>query len=66
MTRDGGAILAYVRSHFAELGATYAIYRQTYYPARGGSERMEDRGGDTANHFDHVHVSFGAGGGPSC
>ena len=30
-----------------------------------GWKAMEDRGGVTANHFDHVHVSFksGAGGG---
>jgi hypothetical protein len=30
---------------------------------------MEDRGGATANHFDHVHVSFGKKGGgaaPRC
>lgn len=69
MTGDGSAgpaILAYVRGHFAELGATYAIYRQTYYPAGGGSQRMEDRGSPTANHFDHVHVSFAPGGGVSC
>jgi hypothetical protein len=24
---------------------------------------MEDRGGATANHFDHVHISFERGGG---
>ena len=31
-----------------------------------GWQLMEDRGGVTANHYDHVHVSFGssAGRGP--
>jgi hypothetical protein len=30
-----------------------------------GWQLMEDRGGVTANHYDHVHVSFGAAGGGS-
>jgi hypothetical protein len=29
-----------------------------------GWESMEDRGGATANHEDHVHISFERGGSP--
>jgi len=48
------------------LGVDYVIYKQRINYGDGW-ERMEDRGGITANHFDHVHVSFergGAGGDP--
>ena len=57
----------------AEIDPIY--YDKTYYLAPDGEgatkaytlllKAMEDRGGVTANHFDHVHVSFksGAGGG---
>jgi hypothetical protein len=36
------------------------IYEQKVWMAgdsAGAWERMEDRGGATANHYDHVHVS---------
>lgn len=33
------------------------IYRQRI-DSGDGWERMEDRGGATANHMDHVHISF--------
>lgn len=35
----------------------YVIWRQRYNDGSGW-QLMEDRGGATANHFDHVHVSF--------
>lgn len=46
------------------LGVKYVIWRQRINHGSGW-KAMEDRGGATANHFDHVHVSFdrGAGGG---
>lgn len=42
-----------------EYGIMYVIYRQRIWDARSGEgwESMEDRGGVTANHYDHVHVS---------
>ncbi|MDN5917651.1 MAG: hypothetical protein L0I76_21570 [Pseudonocardia sp.] len=40
-----------------ELGVTYVIWEQRMNSGDGW-EPMEDRGGDTANHNDHVHVSF--------
>ena len=44
----------------AEYKITYIIWRQQIwnasYPERGW-RWMEDRGGATANHLDHVHIS---------
>ncbi|WP_425295888.1 hypothetical protein [Nocardia abscessus] len=36
---------------------TYVIWRQRYNDGNGWSY-LEDRGSPTANHYDHVHVSF--------
>jgi hypothetical protein len=44
------------------LGITYVIWEQAVNYGDGW-ERMSDRGGDTANHMDHVHVSFERDGG---
>jgi len=38
-------------------GIWYVIWRQRYNDG-GGWDPMEDRGSITANHYDHVHVSF--------
>jgi hypothetical protein len=40
-----------------ELGIAYVIYKQRVNYGDGW-ERMEDRGGITENHYDHVHISF--------
>ncbi|MEJ3658831.1 hypothetical protein WEH80_38335 [Actinomycetes bacterium KLBMP 9759] len=40
-----------------EMGVEYVIWKQRVNHGEGW-ERMEDRGSDTENHFDHVHVSF--------
>jgi hypothetical protein len=47
------------------LGVSYVIWRQRI-DTGSGFRAMEDRGSPTANHLDHVHVSFkpGAGSGP--
>ncbi len=44
------------------LGVSYVIWRQRINFGSGWKP-MADRGGVTANHFDHVHVSFGSGAG---
>ena len=54
----GDRIAAYVLAHRSELGVTYVIWQQRYNPGTGWRP-MKDRGGATANHLDHVHVSFG-------
>jgi hypothetical protein len=53
----GDLIADYVLSHMDELNVKYVIWRQRINHGSGW-EGMEDRGGDTANHYDHVHVSF--------
>jgi hypothetical protein len=44
------------------LGVKYVIWEQQINHGNGWKQ-MEDRGGVTANHFDHVHISFDAGAG---
>jgi len=45
-----------------ELGVSYVIWRQRI-DTGSGFRAMADRGSPTANHFDHVHVSFKPGAG---
>jgi len=45
-----------------ELGVSYVIWRQRI-DTGSGFRPMADRGSPTANHFDHVHVSFEPGAG---
>lgn len=65
MTRSGGALAAYARANAARLGVTYVIWNQHIWSAGKDAEGwrpMEDRGSPTANHKDHVHVSFSTSG----
>ncbi|MGY2129500.1 hypothetical protein [Blastococcus sp. SYSU DS0617] len=55
----GDAIAAYHVAHWNELGVDYVIWQQRMLSSPGGSwKQMENRGGVTANHFDHVHVNY--------
>ncbi len=56
----GDALAACALRNADELGITYVIWRQRI-DYGSGWESMEDRGGATANHMDHVHISFGSG-----
>lgn len=53
----GDAIANYVLANKKIFNVDYIIWQQTYRPADGPSNVMDDRGGDTANHRDHVHVT---------
>lgn len=55
----GDQIAAFLQENRAELGIEYLIWQQRIWrPATSPSWRgMSSRGGDTANHFDHVHVT---------
>lgn len=55
----GNEIAAFLQENRAELGVEYLIWRQRIWrPATSGAWRgMSDRGGATANHMDHVHVT---------
>lgn len=61
----GDEIVAYLTQNYKALGIKYIIWQQRFYcnlpniygPANTWN-LMDDRGGDTANHMDHVHISF--------
>ncbi len=55
----GTQIADYLMKNRAELGIEYLIWRQRIWrPSTSGAWRgMSDRGGATANHMDHVHVT---------
>ncbi|MEU6751673.1 lytic transglycosylase domain-containing protein [Spirillospora sp. NPDC046719] len=60
----GYDIANWAKANAKRLGIDYIIYRQHIWnPARAkeGWRQMEDRGGLTANHYDHVHISVLAG-----
>lgn len=58
-TATGNALADYVLANRKAFGVSYVIWRQRYNDG-GGWSTMEDRGSVTANHYDHVHVSFHA------
>ncbi|OZF41287.1 MULTISPECIES: M23 family metallopeptidase [Nocardiaceae] len=60
----GDRVVEYLMANKTELHIEYIIWRQTYIPADGSSNQMEDRGSPTQNHFDHVHVTTVGGGMP--
>ncbi|SDK16891.1 coiled-coil domain-containing protein [Nonomuraea jiangxiensis] len=55
----GDALAEWIIRNGSRLGVMYIIWKQRYYDIRsgGGWDPMSDRGGVTANHYDHVHVS---------
>jgi hypothetical protein len=59
----------YLTEHLEELGLSYVIWAQRIWVRGAKAWRpMEDRGSITANHWDHVHITFkdstsGGGGG---
>ncbi|MDH2427574.1 hypothetical protein [Sphaerisporangium sp. TRM90804] len=55
----GDALAEWAIDNGRALGIMYIIWRQRYYDIRTGAgwRQMSDRGGITANHYDHVHVS---------
>jgi hypothetical protein len=56
----GWEIARWVRANARQLGAMEVIYSQHIWTVQRSSEgwrMMPDRGGRTANHYDHVHVS---------
>ncbi|MCW2830226.1 MAG: ligand-binding protein, partial [Aeromicrobium sp.] len=55
----GDEVAAFLQENRAKLGIEYLIWKQRIWrPATSGSWRgMSNRGGATANHLDHVHVT---------
>lgn len=58
----GDALADCALQNMDALGVKYVIWEQRINHGDGW-EAMSDRGGVTANHFDHVHVSFDRAGG---
>ncbi|MBB4943949.1 hypothetical protein FHR32_008350 [Streptosporangium album] len=57
-TARGHEIAAWAIKNARRLGIMYIIFRQRIWHVRTGAWRMmSDRGGTTANHFDHPHIS---------
>jgi hypothetical protein len=57
----GDRIASFSRRHHRQLNVSYVIWNQRIWSvarAREGWRRMEDAGSPTANHKDHVHVSY--------
>lgn len=61
----GDEIAQYVLANYKNLNVSYVIWQQrfwapfnSYYSGPGQWGLMPDRGGVTANHYDHVHISF--------
>ena len=62
---QGDQLVEYLIKNMNELGVYYIVWEQRFYMPQFniyGPENtwnlMPDRGGVTANHYDHVHVSF--------
>ncbi len=54
----GDAIAEYLIKNQKTLNVKYVIWEQRIWMPGSGWKGMSDRGSATANHFDHVHVSF--------
>ncbi|MEJ7742001.1 MAG: hypothetical protein WKF73_05300 [Nocardioidaceae bacterium] len=57
----GDRVARFAKKHHRQLNVTYVIWYQRIWSvarARDGWRRMADQGDATANHKDHVHVSF--------
>lgn len=58
-SRLGDAIVSYHVANWDSLGVEYIIWEQRILTSPTGLWKpMADRGGNTANHYDHVHVNY--------
>jgi gas vesicle protein len=54
----GNNVSQFAINNASKYGVKYIIWRQRIYDMRSpGWKAMSDRGGVTANHYDHVHIS---------
>lgn len=61
----GEKIVAYVLDNADRFGVNHVIFRQQIHSRGKAPRMMSDRGGDTANHYDHVHIATNGGGFPT-
>ena len=60
----GDSVLAYVLKNAERFDLNHVIWRQTIYYLNRPARKMSNRGSDTANHYDHVHIATDGGGYP--
>ena len=56
----GDDLAAWTRAHAKQLGIQYVIWNQRIWNVQRDKEGwrpMADRGGDSANHKNHVHIT---------
>lgn len=57
---SGDQIAEFIRANSGDLGVSEVLWAQRIWTVQRGGEGwrpFEDRGSDTANHYDHVHVT---------
>jgi hypothetical protein len=61
----GNQIAGYALANAKRWGVLHVIWRQKYYPVIGAPSWTANYGNETANHYDHVHISTNGGGYPT-
>ena len=61
----GNQIAGLALANAKRWGILHVIWRQGFYPGIGAPSWTADYGNETANHFDHVHISTDGGGYPT-
>lgn len=61
----GNQIAGYALANAQRWGVLHVIWRQGFYPGIGAPSWTKDYGNETANHYDHVHISTNGGGYPT-
>ncbi|MCV7000685.1 hypothetical protein H7J34_10820 [Mycolicibacterium alvei] len=61
----GDRIVAYALDNADRFSVNHVIFRQQIYSHGRAPRMMSDRGGPTANHYDHVHIATNGGGFPT-
>jgi hypothetical protein len=61
----GNQIAGLALANARRWGVLHVIWRQGFYPGIGAPSWTKDYGNETANHFDHVHISTNGGGYPT-
>jgi hypothetical protein len=61
----GNQIAGLALANAKRWGVLHVIWRQGFYPGIGAPSWTADYGNETANHFDHVHISTNGGGYPT-
>ncbi len=57
----GDRLAQYLQTHADQLGVDYIIWKQRIWSTKRANEGwrgMKDRGSESANHYDHIHLSI--------